>query len=296
VILFLHGPFSVGDASRLSLVLQSKKVHLVCPSLPGWGLSSPVPDLTQYASFIVNDISALLKHLHPDSSNLRLFICSHSFGSIAAQILYAAPYASFPYGPCIAGMILLDALSPPHCHKNYWKFLSWQSYFLTGPPSRLVPFNFLAVLAKFAIESKLRSEAGAESFVRSTILPTSAEEDETEEIIQWREDNGIEEGQYEREIARNAIYSVASTWQGFLEIPQIYHSGWGGFRPDLLDEEHSRPPVTIITSNGDRGHALAGMGSWLVRKYRNATLRMVEGRSALSLLMCLDDVWKEILS
>ncbi|KAE9410300.1 hypothetical protein BT96DRAFT_961769 [Gymnopus androsaceus JB14] len=273
VILFLHGPFSVGDASRLSLVLQSKKVHLVCPSLPGWGF-----------------------HLHPDSSNLKLFICSHSFGSIAAQILYAAPYASFPYGPCIAGMILLDALSPPHCHKNYWEFLSWQSYFLTGPPSRLVPFNFLAVLAKFAIESKLRSEAGAESFVRSTILPTSAEEDETEEIIQWREDNDIEEGQYEREIARNAIYSVASTWQGFLEIPQIYHSGWGGFRPDLLDEEHSRPPVTIITSNGDRGHALAGMGSWLVRKYRNATLRMVEGRSALSLLMCLDDVWKEILS
>lgn len=295
VILYLHGPFSVGDASRLSLFLESKKVHLVCPSLPGWGLSSPVPDPTQYASFIASDMSVLLKHLHPDYSNLKLFICAHSFGCVAAQILYAASYALFPYGRCITGLVLLDPLSPPHCHKNYWRFLSWQSYFLTGPPSRLVPFNALAVLAKFAIESKLQSEAGAESFVRGFILPMNTEEDETEEAIQWREDNGLVEGQYEREITRNAMYSVASTWQGFLEIPQIYHSGWAGFCPDLLDDEHSRPPVTIIASNGENVHVHAGMSSWLAGKYKNATLRMIEGQSRLSLLLCLDNVWKEVL-
>ncbi|KAJ3739468.1 hypothetical protein DFH05DRAFT_513554 [Lentinula detonsa] len=83
-------------------------VHLVCPSLPG-------------------DIYTLLHHLHPEPTNLKLHICAHSFGCVAAQILYGAPYLLFPYGRCIAGLILLNPLSPPHCHKDYWKFLSWQS-------------------------------------------------------------------------------------------------------------------------------------------------------------------------
>ncbi|KAF9076003.1 hypothetical protein BDP27DRAFT_1415153 [Rhodocollybia butyracea] len=228
VCLYFHNVFNVGDASRLSPALH-ERVHLICPTAPGWGMSSPVPDSTQYASTITADISALLNHLHPDSSNLRLIICGHSFGSISAQILYGASYASFPYGYCIAGLILLDPLSPPQCHKDYWRFLSWQSYFLTGPPSRLLPFNFFGLLAKFAIKGKFQNEASAENFVRTTLLVMPTEEDETEEIAQWKADKGMADGQYEREVARNAVYSVALTWQGFLEIPQIYHSGWAGF-------------------------------------------------------------------
>ncbi|KAJ4472336.1 Alpha/Beta hydrolase protein [Lentinula aciculospora] len=296
VILYLHGPFNVGDASRLSLVLQSKNVHLVCPSLPGWGRSSPVTYSTHYASSVVSDLCTLLNHLHPERSNLKLHICAHSFGCIAAQILYGASYVLFPYGRCIAGLILLDPVSPPHCHRNYWRFLSWQSYFLTGPPSRLFPFNITTILAKLAIEGKLQSPATAESFVRRSLLSMSVGGCETEELTEWKEQNGITDEQYERVVVRNAVYSVASTWQGFLEIPQIYHSGWGGFCPHLLDDEHSKPPVTILTSNGDSGYAYAGMGSWLVGKYKNATLRMVEGRSNLSLLLCLDNVWREALS
>ncbi|KAJ3929103.1 MAG: Alpha/Beta hydrolase protein [Lentinula lateritia] len=295
VVLYLHGPFSVGDASRLPLILQIHKVHLVCPSLPGWGMSSPVSKSTQYASSIVSDMSFLLNHLHPERYNLKLHICAHSFGCVAAQILYGAPYISFPYGRCIAALILLDPLSPPRCHHDYWKFLSWQSYFLAGPPSRLFPFSFLTVVAKYAIGNRLQSSATAESFVRRTLI-THAREGETEDIVNWKEDNGISDGDYERAVIRNAVYSVASTWQGFLELPQIYHSGWGGFCPDLLDDEHSRPPVTIITSNSGGGHTLAGMGSWLVGKYKNATLRIVEGRSNFSLLLCLDNVWREVFS
>ncbi|KIK65412.1 hypothetical protein GYMLUDRAFT_38867 [Collybiopsis luxurians FD-317 M1] len=296
VILYLHGAFSVGDASRLSLVLQSRRVHLVCPSLPGWGLSSPVPDPTQYASTIISDISALLNHLHSDHSRLKLIICAHSFGSVPAQILYGAAYTSFPAGRCITHLVLVDPFSPPHCHKGYWRELSWQSYFLIGPPSRLLPFNFSALLAKFAIEGRLLSESNAESFVRGSVLSVPVGEGETEEVVQWKEDNGIADGQYEREVARNAVYSVASSWQGFLELPPIYHSGWGGFCPDALDGEHSRPSVTVMTSNGNGGHAYAGMGSWLVRKYKNATLRVAAGRSNLSILHSLDVLWNEILS
>ncbi|KAJ3991762.1 hypothetical protein F5050DRAFT_1096356 [Lentinula boryana] len=297
VVLYLHGPFSVGDASHLSLVLQSKMVHLVCPSLPGWGMSSPISKSSQYASSFVSDIYTLLHHLHPEPSNLKLHICAHSFGCVAAQILYGAPYLSFPYGRCIAGLILLNPLSPPHCHKDYWKFLSWQSYFLTGPPSRLFPFNLMTVVAKYMLENKLQSAATAESFARRNLLPIPVGESETEEVTQWKEENGMSDERYERTVVRNAVYSVASTWQGFLDLPRVYHSGWGGFCPDLLDDEHSRPPVTVITSDANNGHAYAGMGSWLVSKYKNATLQVVsEGRSNIALLLFLDDIWSDAFS
>ncbi|KAJ3827094.1 Alpha/Beta hydrolase protein [Lentinula raphanica] len=296
VVLFLHGPFSVGDASRLSLVLQSKMAHLVCPSLPGWGLSSPIEDPSQYAASIVHDIRALLYHLHPQHTNLKLHICAHSFGCVAAQILYGAPYDIFPYGRCITGLALLDPVSPPHCHKDYWKHLSWQNYFLTGPPSRLFPFNFTTILAKYALENKLQSVDKAEnSIVRRNLLPMPTGADETEEIAQWKEQNAVSDAQYERAVIRNAVYSVALTWKGFLALPQIYHSGWGGYCPDHLDEEHSRPLVSVIVYNDNSGHAYAGMGSWLVGKHKNATLQVIEG-SSLSWLLCLDNIWKNVFS
>ncbi|KAK7470810.1 hypothetical protein VKT23_002228 [Stygiomarasmius scandens] len=260
VILFLHGAFSVGDASRLSPVLQSKNVHLVCPSLPGWGASSQVTDVSKYARTIAHDMSVLLSHLHPDPTHLKLYICGHSLGTLTAQILYDSPYNLFSYGRCISGLILLSPHPTPRGNRDYAKYLSWFEYLVAGPPARYVPFNLTARAVKGIIQKKLQSEEGALQFIREWLL-NPMKEDELEQFVQWKEVNEIEDGQFESLLARNAVESVALTWQGFLDIAEVYHSGWSNGRLD----EHRDVPVKVL----EGGH--------------------------LSTLFCLDDVWRDLL-
>lgn len=292
VLLFLHGAFSVGDASRLSPVHVEKHVHLVTPTLPGWGETSPVPHPSQYAATLISDIQALLAHLHQNDPKLKLYLCGHSIGCIAAQILYGAPYDIFPFGRRIAGLILLAPSTPPHCHKDYAKLVSWSSYFMTGPASQYIPFNLLARLTKCLLTNKLKEEHSAELFVRTAVFNTLTDS-ESETFARWRDVNGIGEGQLEREWAGNAVRSVAQTWQGFLDMAAVYHSGWGGFCPHTLDEEHSKPPVIIITCTND-ATSPKGMAEWMSHNYTHATLKIVEG-GLLAAYLTMDQVWRDIL-
>ncbi|THV08706.1 alpha/beta-hydrolase [Dendrothele bispora CBS 962.96] len=261
VILFLHGAFSVGDASRLTPVLQSKNTHLICPSLPGWGTSSPVADITKYARTIAHDMSVLLSHLHPDLNHLKLYICGHSLGAVTARILYDSPYNLFSYGRCISGLILLSPHPAPHNHRDYAKHLSWLEYLVAGPPARYLPFNLTARVVKGAIQKKLKSEEDALQFIRQWLFDPM-KEDELERFMQWKEESEVEDGQFESCLARNAMESVASTWQGFMDIAEVYHSGWSNSRRD----EHREVPIKIL----EGGH--------------------------LSTLFRLDDVWRELLA
>lgn len=292
LVLFLHDAFAVGDASRLPHVLVQKNVHFVAPTLPGWGRSSPAPASTSYATSLANDITALITHLHPHphTSKLKLYICAHAFGTIPAQMLFGLPRDVFPMGEQIAALILLAPLSPPHCHKTYAKSMTWQTYFLAGPISRYIPYNLFMHLAKAFLANSVRSPSAAEDYIRKRVFNVMDEE-EREIFSQWRDDQGLEVGQLEREVGSNIARSVAHTWQGFLELPAIYHSGWAGFCPG---EGMNDCPVFIVSPKGDQTFP-ESMAQWLTEKYKSVTLKTVNG-GYMSSFMHLNSVWDEVFS
>lgn len=290
LVLFLHDAFSVGDASRPPRVLIERNVHFVAPTLPGWGRSSPLPASSSYATTLATDITALITHLHPLNSNLKLYICAHGFGTVPAQMLYGLPHDVFPLGQQIAALILLAPLSPPHCHKNYARSMSWQTYFMAGPIARYIPYNLFMHLTKAFWASYVRSQSSAEEYVKKRVFEAMGDE-EHEMFSQWRDDQGLEVGQYEREMGRNIVRSIAHTWQGFLELPEVYHSGWAGFCPG---KSMSDCPVFIVSPKGDYMFPEA-MAEWLAEKYRSATLKTVNG-GYMSSFFHLNSVWNEVFS
>lgn len=290
LVLFLHGAFSVGDASRMPQVLVENNVHFVAPSLPGWGRSSPVHAPSFYATTLATDITALITHLHPQTSKLKLYICGHSFGTVPAQMLYGLPHGIFPLGRQLASLVLIAPLSPPHCHKEYAKGMSWKNYLMAGPPARYTPFNLVMHLVKIFLAHHISSEASAETLIKNYMVETMDEE-EREIFLRWREDHGLAEGQIEREIGKNVLRSVAHTWQGFLDIPTIYHSGWGNCS---AENTASRCPVLVISCKGDVMSPEA-MAQWLSITYKPAKLKRVSG-SHISAFFHLEDIWREVFA
>ncbi|RDB22627.1 hypothetical protein Hypma_010357 [Hypsizygus marmoreus] len=292
VVLYLHGGFSVGDASRLPRVLAEKTIHFVAPSLPGWGKSSPIIHAAappaSYATTLAADITALITHLHPNTTSLRLYICSHSFGTVPAQILYGLPHDVFPLGRQIAALVLLAPLSPPHCHKAYAKKMTWQAYLTSGPPARYIPFNLVMRVLSVCMATQFAKESSAEAVIRNSMASTMVEE-EREMFAPWREEHGVGEGQFEREMGKNVVRSVAQTWQGFLDMPTIYHSGWGGFDPQNIA---TSCPVLVVDSTDD-DMAPTAMAQWLADTYKSAELKSIPG-SHLSSFFYLEDIWERV--
>lgn len=176
--------------------------------------------------------------------------------------------------------------------------MTWQAYFMTGPPSRYIPFNFLARLFQWVLLSKSKSEAVAEGLIRRMLF-SQLTESERERYHSWRDVRGMMEGQYEKELAANMVRSTERTWDGFLDIPMVYHSGWGGVDPsaaaNLKDYQGvaSPPPVYLISASRDHivSHRVA---EWLANAYINSSLRVIDG-SHLSIMFYLEELWKEIL-
>ncbi|KAK0190856.1 Alpha/Beta hydrolase protein [Armillaria mellea] len=278
LILFLHGAFSVGDASRLSPILVEKNVHFIAPSLPGWGKSSPVPDPSNYPMTFASDMSALLVHLRADAVHLKIIICGYSFGTVAAQMLYGAPASAFSFRSQISSLVLLAPHSPPHCHMAYAKDMPWQSYLLTGPLCRYIPFNIPARLARCALATKLKSVSEAEAFIRRSFFDCMTDR-ERELYLHWREDRGLNEGQFEREMAANMMRSDGA------DYPHLHLSKGA--------EDGFAPPVYLVAAKRDQTVSV-NVAEWLAGQYPNATLRVVDG-SHLSLTLNLDDIWREIL-
>ncbi|KAF9247166.1 Alpha/Beta hydrolase protein [Melanogaster broomeanus] len=276
VLLYLHGTFTIGETSRVSSVIASKNIHYICPTLPGWGNTSPPHTSTSYVDCLTSDITALLDHLYPDNGrDIKLYISGGSFGTVSAQILYGAPYDKFRYGRCITGVLLMGGISPFYYHKDYAKHMDWSNYFLAGPPTRWLPFKDLF-----------------KKFVRE-LLFDKMDELEKEEYAKWRAKEGIAEGETERRMATNIVRSVATSWAGFRLQPALLHSDWG-FRPDALDEEHSRPFVMVVAGAGDKQGPL-GWSQYLAATYQNTKLKTVHG-GHISVLYHMHDIWEEFLA
>jgi pimeloyl-ACP methyl ester carboxylesterase len=292
VVLYLHGAFTVGTARRLPPAILERGAHYIAPTLPGWGNSSAVPRGVAYATNLASDITALINHLHPNISDLKLYIAGGSFGTVPAQMLYGASYEVFPLGRKISALLLLGACTPFHCDKNYTKSMTWSNYLMTGPPGRLVP-GLLPRLVKLYFANKFSTPDGAELFIRDTVF-AKMDESEQNAFAQWRVRNGKDEGQLEREMGQDVARSVAKTWEGFLCMADVLHSGWGGFTPGGLDDEHSRPPILIISAKGDDMTPEA-WSTYLVENYKNGRVKSIEG-GHIAAIFQMDAIWAEFMN
>ena len=291
VVIYLHGAFTVGEAKQPSSIILEKSVHYIAPTLPGWGNSSPVPHGIAYATNLATDITTLIDHLHPNPMDLKLYICGGSFGTVPAQMLYGASYDVFPLGRNIAAMLLIGAITPFHCDKNYAKSMTWSNYIMVGPPGRLFP-GLLPHLVKLALASKVSTPESAELFIRDLLFKKMSIS-ERRTFDQWRESKGKYEGEVEREMGQNVARSVAKSWEGFLGMSDVVHSGWGGFTPSGLDDEHSRPPVLVVSSKGD-DMAPEAWSMYLVENYKNGRLKSIEG-GHIAAICHWDEIWTEFM-
>ncbi|KAF8450373.1 Alpha/Beta hydrolase protein [Boletus edulis BED1] len=294
VLLYLHGAFTIGETSRVSRTLAAKDIHHICPTLPGWGNTSPPPSSTSYVDCLTSDVTALLDHLYPDRGrDIRLYVAGGSFGTVPAQILYGAPYDKFPYGPCIVGVLLMGALTPFRYHKDYAKHMTWSNYFGVGPMSQWPLINRVSMgLVTFMIARQVSTVDKADKFLRGFLFD-KMDAAEREEYAQWRAKEGIAEGETERRFAENTVRSVQTSWEGFKLMSSVLHADWG-FQPDALDEEHSRPFVMLVTSPGDKQAPQAGT-EYLAATYKNTKVKTLRG-GHIGILYYMDEVWGEFLA
>ena len=290
LVIYMHGMFTVGSASN-SKVLMEKDVHYISPTLPGWGTSSPRNKDKSFALGIVLDITALIGHLHPHDLNLKIYIAGGSFGTVPAQILYGAPFDVFPYGRYVAGCMLLGPLSPPRYDKDYVKSLTMANYISIGPPSRYIPFKLVPRLVTFFIHRQVKTLEGAERFIRSHLFDKMTEE-ESAAFKKWKEDNGKKDGEFERNLAEGLKTSVQYTWEGCLDAPDAIHEDWG-FNPALLDDEHNKRPIFIVTTDGDT-MAPSSNAKWLAASYKNSRYQSFPG-GHIAAIYHMDDLWKQFL-
>lgn len=294
VLLYLHGAFTVAETSKVSRTIASKDIHHICPTLPGWGNTSPPLPSMSYVDCLINDVTTLLDHLYPENGrDIKLYISGGSFGTVPAQILYGAPYDKFAYGRCIVGVLLMGALTPFRYHRDYAKHMTWSNYIGIGPISQWPLFRPLFVhLVKVWMAKKMSTVDDAEKFLQGFLFD-KMDEAEKEEYAQWKAREGIAEGETERRFATNAVRSVAKSWEGFKLMSSVLHSDWG-FRPDTLDEEHSRPFVMLVTSPGDK-EVPEAWTQYLAATYKNTKVKTLHG-GHISVLYHLDDVWAEFLT
>ncbi|KAI0635774.1 Alpha/Beta hydrolase protein [Trametes polyzona] len=302
VFIWYHGLFSVGDASNPPPPLQQRRALYVAPTLPGWGNTSPLRAGASYAETVVADTLALLRHLlpayDPDADaapaqpepNLRIYIAGGSFGTVPAQMVFGAPYDRFPYGRYVRGMLLLGAFSPFREHVGYARGLNTRDWLGVGPLTQLLPGRILQRVVSMAIQGKVRDVESAEAFVRGQYFE-NMDEAEKERYAKWRARRGVEEGVFERRMARGMVRSVATSWEGFLGTADAIHSDWG-FRISELDEEHGRKRVVLGLGKSDT--SLVGLTQYLCAQYRNAQLREYEG-GHLSAAWSMDDLLEDVL-
>jgi pimeloyl-ACP methyl ester carboxylesterase len=292
LVIVFPGFFSIGHISpnQYSPVLREKGVHFLTPTLPGWGESSSVPRSSTFVSCTLADVSALITHVHPDTSKLKLYVCGGSYGSVAAQIFYGASYDAFPLGRHIVGLLLMAPLSPFQHHSNFGQSLSWANWIAVGPPARMIPFNLIPRLLKLSLGPKFRTVKGAESFMRTTLYD-KMDTDERQRLTEWCASRNMTTDEWITSFAKGAVESVKTTWDGFLSAAEVLNADWGYQLP--LDEEHSKAHVLVVISKDDdmAGH---GMADFIVDNYKNARLKMVEG-GHVGCLPYMEEIWREFL-
>lgn len=288
VVIHFHSIFSIGQVNHLSMYLlrKEKGVHFLAPTLPGWGKTSPPSRASSFAACVIADITALLEHLSKDRKDLRIYVCGSKYGSIPAQILYGAPFDIFPLGRHISALLIPHPFCPFRSHTQYtpsFNFLMWMMF---GAPSRILPSNLVLRYYKRTLKQKLSTTECAQSLVRRAFSGLKTADREV--FVRSMKKQGLTEEQAGWERARAAVMSVSSSWEGYLAIPSVIRSDWG-FMPAMLDEEHARRPVLIVTQKP------CDMGQRLVEDYKNVHPIYCKGTD-FCMVREAEDIWECFLS
>ncbi|KAG0709496.1 hypothetical protein DFH29DRAFT_884399, partial [Suillus ampliporus] len=206
-------------------------------------------------------------------------------------ILYGAPYDKFPFGRCISDVLLYGIFSPFRYHKDYAKSMTWKYYIVAGPIPYYMPFNLVARVIKFLLARQRRTVEFVEASLWEHLRRTDQAEREVFE--RWCESYGKTPEDKMRNMAENMVNSTSKSWEGFMLMTPLLHSDWG-FRPDALDEEHSRPRVLLTASKNDILSPMAN-AHYLAANYKNARIKDIGGRH-FSILYQMDEVWAEFLA
>ncbi|KAF5321374.1 hypothetical protein D9619_000765 [Psilocybe cf. subviscida] len=291
LVIVFHGALNVGDApKKVNPTFARTDAHIVAPTIAGWGKTSPRLKDVPFSLNLLSDLSALIKHLHPNDANLKLAIMGGSYGTIAAQIVYGADFNTFPLGRNIVGCMIAGPFSPAKYHKDFAKAMTTANYISIGPPSQLIPFRLVQRLSAFIIGRSTKSIDDAEGFIQKNLFD-KMDADEKARYAVWRQENDKSERQLERELASIVVRSVEETWDGFYEMSDVMHGDWG-FNPRDLDEEHYvQRPIFIVSAEGDDMSPDA-MAKWLAAEYHNSHSRSIKG-GHLSALYVMDDLWKQ---
>ena len=299
VVIFLTGTLSVGMASPFHRPPALASVHYIAPTLPGYGNTSPPSKGVTYAATIAGDMCALLNDLYPDQGPVDLYIAGGSFGTVAAQMLYGAPFDIFPQGRNIRKMLLLSGFPPISDSGDpdfiYTRWMTWLNYITVGPPAKYIPFRIIPRLMKRVAKSKLKTQEAAEAF-NQRFLFGMMDAAERELYTKWKEEKGYDDGQLWREIAQMNRRSVAKSWEGLMSTAEVVHSEWwGGKKLAELDDEHTKERKVLVVA-GDKDNATPPQWSeYMASKYTNARLKMIEG-GHLSTIFHADDIWVEFMN
>jgi hypothetical protein len=298
LVIFFHGMFSTGMGNH-SHVLDNLDTHYLAPTLPGWGNTSSSPAGLTFPRSVIADTAALISHLYPEEGILeRIYISGGSFGTVPAQIVYGAPYSLFPHGHKIHGLLILGAFSQFRLHKEYAKFLPWESYLGIGPPAYYLPYQLLPRLTALVIRNKLSSPETAEVFMRKLMFD-KMDDEEKEAYRLWRErdptSRGTAPGMLERQFGNMIYKSVSKSWAGYYDVVPAIHSDWL-FDPREFPADHhaaARGNILVVSGSGD-WRVPEGMSQWIVDNYPGARLRRTQG-GHLSAVWEMDDIWVDFL-
>ncbi|KAF7292822.1 AB hydrolase-1 domain-containing protein [Mycena indigotica] len=295
LVFFFHGVFGVGRVPKvLSPALIEKRAHYITPTLPGGGNSSPRLKTKPYHVGLAEDTMALIEHLHPGADQLQIYLCGGSYGTVPAQMLYGAPFEIFPAGKFVRGCLLGAPFTPFKHHKGYTRGMTWGNYFSVGPPSQIVPFNLIMRVAGIGVSQQFGGPKGAkkaEKFLQGFLFDGTPEEEKAA-FKAWREKQGLEEGQFEREMAENMSKSISKTMAGFIECGDVIHSDWD-FVPKDLDDEHTNGRKVVIAASTD-DELGPEFANWLKENYKNSSLTWVPGKH-ISSLFVMDQLFAELL-
>ncbi|KAF8974361.1 hypothetical protein BDZ97DRAFT_1911554 [Flammula alnicola] len=272
LVLFFHDAISVGNTDpRLPPILLDK-AHI------------------PYHITIASDITALINHLHPHNSNLRIYVFGGGFGGIPAQMLYGAPFDIFPFGRNIIGCMLLSSFSSFKLHQDYTRDMNMLESMIIGTVSQYIPFQLGSRLGAFSGSRVFSSVDRAEDYIRQTFFKDMSWEDR-EAFAKWREVNGTGEGGLERGMAERKAICMQHSWDGFLDVPDVVNGDWG-FHPAALDEEHyNHRPMFLVFREDDK--RTVQMALWLAANYKNSHIKSLAG-GRFAPLFNLNQLWKEV--
>jgi pimeloyl-ACP methyl ester carboxylesterase len=202
---FFHGALGVGDFSSLSSLFFSLHLRVIAPTLPGWGISSPLPDrsLLQWG----DDVIAVADHLAiPQDTSfdvmgvslgaIHALACAVTIPQRVRRVLFISGHAPFT-DPAFDPLDGMEAMSS------------------FGLSSFSASFTFLSRLSGWWVRKQTEQDAAA--FIEQYLIqPMTSEEHTLFDSLP-----ADRQAELRMRIAENLKASLQHHLTGYVEIPSL---------------------------------------------------------------------------